>query len=221
MRVNSGADLQARVMGGGGYAPVSGTASSAPTATTLTDSTKTFTVNSWVGYTVVVGSVFGVVLSNTATALTIDMWHAADGSSSENVGTTPSSGATYAIIPGGAPAWYIGLSVSSNAPTITDTYLSTGAVISELWAAGGGLNRKRASWSHTVSTTSYALVATFTANVNDGASNTVQKAGVFASQVTASPTSVTSGPMMFETAVPNPPVLVPADSVQITDTVTI
>lgn len=41
---------------------------------TVTDSTKEWTVNQWVGKSVVIGSKYAVVVSNTATALTVDGW---------------------------------------------------------------------------------------------------------------------------------------------------
>ena len=221
MKVNSGQDTQALQMGGGSSAPVSGTASSAPTATTLTDSTKSWTTNQWTGHMVAVGTVFGVVLSNTATVLTVDMWHASDGAATENVGTTPSNGATYNILPGGGPAWYMALSVASRAPAVADTFLTNdGTTVSELWASGGGLNRKRASWSHTSGTNTWALAATYTMNSNDGVSVTVQKIGTFPYQVTAAPTTSTGVGLMFETALSTTASLVPGDQVIPTDTVT-
>lgn len=40
----------------------------------VTDSTKSWTVNQWVARSVVIGSSYGVVVSNTATTLTLDAW---------------------------------------------------------------------------------------------------------------------------------------------------
>ena len=75
-RVNTGIDIQARALGGGSLpGKSSGTASSAPSATTLTDSTAGWTTDALKGRLIVVGGVFGVILSNTATVATIDYWH--------------------------------------------------------------------------------------------------------------------------------------------------
>jgi hypothetical protein len=211
---------------GGDTIGATGTTSSAPTSTTLTDSTQTWTTNQWVGHVVTVGSVFGLVVSNTATVLTIDLWHnptlpiptvTGGGLAGETAGTTPGSG-TYLIQPGNAPAWYIGLSTSATAPSATDTLLG-----SELWASGGGLNRSRATYSHTTGASSFALSKTYIMNSSDnsGSAATINKIGSFQAQVLATPTSANSGPMMFETAVPNPPVLVSGDQVAITDTISI
>ncbi len=89
--------------GGGGtiksLADDSGTAS-AITSTTLTDSTKSWATDQWQGWEVRVGTVHGVVLSNTATVLTLFQqavaaatWMTPDGEGA----ATPSPGA-YKII---------------------------------------------------------------------------------------------------------------------------
>lgn len=230
MRVNSGADVQARQMGGDVVGD-SGTTTSAPTATTATDTGKSWATNKWVGHIVVMGNNrYGVVLSNTGTVLTIDMWHSADAPltavtggtfAGETAGSTPGSG-TYIILPGSAPAWYIGISTNATAPAAGHTFLDNGSgAISELWAASGGLNRSRATWAHTTSASTYTLTFTYTMVSADGSSQTLQKIGVFQAQVTAAPSASTSGPMLFSTALPSPPTLVPGDSVAITETVTI
>lgn len=107
-----------------------------------------------------------------------------------------------------APANYIALSTSATAPAATDTTLG-----SELVAASGGLIRKQASYSHTTAATNYVLTAAFTANTNDGASNTIQKIGVF--------NASSAGTLVFETAVPSPPTLVSGDIITVTETVNI
>lgn len=229
MRVNVGADYEARALGGDTVGD-NGTTTSAPAATTVTDTGKAWTVNKWAGHIVVMGNnVFGVVLSNTATVLTIDMWHgpatallAVTGGTfaGETAAATPATG-TYVILPGQAPAWYMGLSVTAAAPAATDTFLNNAGSISELWAANGGLNRSRAAYAHTTSATSYTLSFTYQMVAADGASVTLQKLGIFPAQVTAVPTAATSGPMFLETAIPSPPTLIPGDSVANTESVNI
>ncbi len=218
MRVNGGADLQARALGGDLLVGDTGTSTSAPTVTTLSDTGKAWTVNGYVGHVVSIGSTYGVVLSNTATVLTIDMWHTP--TAPDTVATTPASG-VYVISAGQAPAWYIGISVTNTTPLIADTFLNNAGSISELWAAGGGLNRARATWAHTTAAASYTLTKQFTMAAADGSSLTLNKIGVFSAQVTAAPSAATSGPMLFETAVPSPPTLVPGDQVTFTETVSI
>jgi hypothetical protein len=186
-------------------------------------------VNKWVGHIVVMGNnVFGIVLSNTATVLTIDMWHgpatallAVTGGTfaGETAATTPGTG-TYVILPGQAPAWYMALSTTAGV-AVTDTFLNNAGSISELWAANGGLNRSRAAWAHTTSATSYTLTFQYQMVAADGSSVTLQKIGIFPGQVTAAPTSTTSGPMFLTTAIPSPPTLIPGDSVNNVETVNI
>ena len=67
-------------------APVYGTSTGA-NVTTLTDSTKSWTVNAYAGYTVTSEGSFGIVTSNTATVLTITSW----------TGNTPATGSSYSI----------------------------------------------------------------------------------------------------------------------------
>lgn len=59
----------------------------------VTDSTKAWTVNQWVGKSVVISTKYGVVVSNTATTLTLDAWKVITTGASTSA---PSSG-TYLI----------------------------------------------------------------------------------------------------------------------------
>lgn len=229
-RVNLGSDVQSRQMGGDSVGD-NGTTSSAPTATTVTDSTKSWTTNQWVGHAVVMGNnVIGHVLSNTGTVLTIDMWHSptyplasvsGGTTAGETAATTPGTG-TYIIMPGNVPAWYFGLSTATRAVNAADTFLTNdGTTISELWASGGGLNRSRATYSHTTGAASYNLSKTFQAVAADGSSVQTNKMGTFQHQVTAAPTTTTSGGMWSEDLIPSAPTLIPGDSVAVTCAVSI
>jgi hypothetical protein len=172
---------------------------------------------------VVVGGVYGVVITNSTTVLTVDLWHNA-ATPGGAAGTTPSNGATYLITPGQAPAWYMALSVATLAVAAGHAFLTNDAVtVSELWAAGGGLNRAIAAWAHTTGASSYTLTKTYTANTNDNgnATATVHRAGVFNNNVTAAPTTVTSGNMFTETDLNADAVLVPSAGDQITVTGTV
>lgn len=213
MRVNSGADWQSAVMGGDLRGEV-GTATATTATTITTNSATSHALNDLVGHRVIATTsnppVEGTVVSNTAgtnTTLTIDQWTVPG---TTVAGSTPSATTNYAILSGGAPAPYIALSTNATAPSATDTTLA-----GELNNASGGLNRARATYSHTLGTASYTLTNTWTANSNDGASNTINKIGVF-----NSPKAVT-GILTFETAVPSPPTLVSGDTIQITETINI
>jgi len=213
MRLNNGADLQCVQMGGGMSGEIG--VATVVTATALTsNSAVTHTSNDLAGQRVVALSsgamVEGVILSNTGgtnTVMTINRWVQPGNSVTA---TTPSNTTAYAILSGGAPARVIALTTNSTAPSVTDT-----ALTGELNNVGGGLNRAKATYAHTVGTSSYTLSNTWTANSNDGASNTIQKIGVFNSDVTA------TGVMMFESAVTSPPTLVSGDTVQVSEVVSI
>jgi hypothetical protein len=183
MKVNSGNDFQARVMGGDRVGEAN-TATST-TATSLTRTGASWTTDAWVGHIVVAGTVYGVVLSNTATVLTIDRWYnpATPGGAA---GSTPSGTTAYMITPGGAPGWYMALTANSGAPAAGDTTLT-----GEITTAGGGLIRQLAAYAHTTGAASYTLTGTYTANGSDSLPVTVAKMATF--------NSLVSGTMVHET----------------------
>lgn len=223
MKTNGGLDHISRAVGGD-VVGVTGTAT-ATSATTLTDSGAAFPTagSGYTGHFVVAASnVYGVVVSNTATVLTIDYWHTPGAPGT--VASTPSGTAVYTILPGGAPAWYLALTANSNAPSATDTMLATtagGTTNAEIWNASGGLNRVKAAYAHTNGTATYTISNTFTANSNDGASNVINKIGIFAQGVTAVPTSSTAGTLLYTTAVSSPPTLISGDTLLLTDTISL
>lgn len=111
-----------------GFTHVAGTASTGPTSTTLTNSSAAFPTSGGVngslqGHAVFVpgtgNGVYGIILSNTATVLTVDQWTDAT-SATGAVGTTPSNGAAYIVTPGALPVYWIGLSTNSAASQATD-----------------------------------------------------------------------------------------------------
>lgn len=63
------------------------------------------------------GLVFGVILSNTATVLTVDRWY---DPKTGNAGTTPAATALYAITPGMGTTNWIGLSTDTTTPAAAD-----------------------------------------------------------------------------------------------------
>lgn len=230
---NDGKDLVARGVGGDTTGK-SGTTTSAPTATTATDTGGAFTASTagpqntntgphqggLVGHIVVMATAYGVIISNTTTVLTIDMWHTF--ATPDTAATTPSTGAYY-ITPGQAPAAYTGISVATRAFNAADqTLTNDGAAISELFFTGGGLKRKLATWAHTTATNTFTLTTTWTANGSDTLPQAVAKWGAFAAEVTVAPTLATSGPMLFNTNLTATATLAAVgDNVTITDTTTI
>jgi hypothetical protein len=170
---------------GGDIVGATGTTTSAPSATTATDTGQSWTTNAWAGHVVVIGGVFGVIVSNTGTVLTVDRWYvpATPGGSA---GTTPSSG-VYQILGGNAPAIFMALTATATAPSATDTSLA-----GEITTAGGGLIRKICAYAHTTGVASYTLTGVFTANGSDSLPVTVAKIGVFQ--------SISANLMLFETA---------------------
>lgn len=213
MRVNSGADVQSVQMGGGLQGEV-GVATATSSTSITTNSAITHATNDLAGQRVVALSsgavVEGLILSNSSglnTVVVIDRWVTPGTTTAAG---TPSSTTAYAILNGGVPARCIALSTNSTAPSATDTTLA-----GELNNAGGGLNRAVATYSHTLGASSYSLSNTWTANSSDGASNTVQKIGVFNS------TLGTTGILVFESAITSPPTLVSGDTLQVTETINI
>lgn len=184
MKTNSGNDIEARNLGGD-IAGDTGTSTGA-TATTLTDTGKSWTTNAWAGHMVSTGGVYGVVLSNTATVLTVDRWYTPS-SPGGAAASTPSTGA-YVLLPGGAPVWYMALTANSSAPAAGDTSLS-----GEITTAGGGLVRKLAVYAHTTGASTYTLTGSYTANGSDSLPVTIAKMATFNSIVGG------SGLMLHET----------------------
>ncbi len=204
IKVNNGQDVQAAQLGGD-VAGLTGTATST-SSTSLTNTGASFT-SALVGHIVVAGSAYGVILSVTSTVLTIDRWYnpASPGGSAAS---TPSGTATYVILPGGAPAMFVGITTNATAASASDTTLT-----SEITTAGGGLIRKIATFAHTPGANTYTLTVTFTANGSDSLPAVIAKYGVF--------TSLLSGLMVFETVLSATATLTASgDALTITITVT-
>jgi len=218
LRNDKGGDWQAITMGGDVAFGDTGTAS-ASSATTLTDSGKSWTTNAWAHHIVAVGpnasgtgsTVFAPVLSNTGTVLTVDQWYTAAATIGGAAGTTPNATGKYQILGGGMPLRFIALSNDSGAPAATDT-----ALASEI--TSNGLGRAEATYAHTAvsggtsSTVSsvYTLAKTFTATGTQSA----QKAAVFYSVVAS------TGTPMFENTFTSVS-MINGDTVAVTWTITV
>lgn len=184
-------------------------AATATTATTLTNSGASFTTSgqALAGRMVVASSdagstVFGVIVSNTATALTVDQWY---NPGTLATGTTPASTSDYCVLPGQFPAIYLAVTENATAPAATDTTLT-----SELTT--DGFTRAIGTYAHTAAATTYTLQKVFTAT----GTRTINKEAVFGAVNTTA-----GGVMPFESAEPNPPTLVSGDTLTQTVTVTI
>jgi len=130
----------------------------ASSATTLTDSGAAFPTGTSAagnaglqGHVVYAGknnsgtgsTVVGIIVSNTATVLTVDQWYLVPLTGA--AGTTPNATSNYFILPGSSWPWWVALSTSSAAAAATDvTRTSDG-----LWGdgTGGGTARSRSSIS--------------------------------------------------------------------------
>lgn len=220
MRVNSGADWQAVVMGGDLHGEVGTAVATSATTLQLQAGGVSHGTNDLAGHRIVALAAGAVVeativsnTSGTGCTVTVDQWSVPG---LTTAGSTPGGTSNYAILSGGSPGVYLALNTNSGAPSATDTMVDTGAFTTdELKNAGGGLIRARATYSHTPGAASYTLTNTWTANGNDPASSQVNKVGV-----SNSPKSGT-GILIFETAVPSPPTLVSGDTIQITETINI
>ncbi len=173
----NGRDIWARALGGGQIG-AAGTTTSV-TSTSLTDSTASWTPHKWVGVRVVNGRVWGNVVDNTSTTLTIDQWYQPEAPGS---GPAPqsASGLAYVIMDGAAPAWFMGLSTNS---TTLSNPSSNSSLPQELYHSGGGLNRKICIFAHTASLSVYTLTAVFTAGTADNLPVSIGSIGIFNSAV--------------------------------------
>lgn len=214
LRTNSGADWQGAAMLGGTNKGESGSATSV-TATSLTKTGASFptsgdgpaTANNMGGYQgkiVYAGPrtssssadsiVYGVIISNTATVLTVDMWQAAG--TPGTAGTTPNGTCSFQIGIGAAPIIYLGLTATSITPAAGDVTLS-----GEL-SSGGFSRALYDTYSHSNGATSGFIQKTFTAT----ATQTINGEAVFSAQ--------NGGVMPFESQEPSPPTLVSGDTLQ-------
>jgi hypothetical protein len=211
-KTSQGADLQsASLAATSGY---SGTAT-ATSATSLTDSAAsgwsatsgaaiTGVAGNFAGKIVVAGTVWATILSNTTTVLTVDSWKTLSSTGAIATGTTPGNIA-YQILPGGSPAFYMGLTTDTTAVTGSETSLT-----SELTTAG--LGRALATYAHTSGTTSYTLQKQFT--YTGSSSVAVAKAGIF--------NASSGGVMMFVTLLASTAtVTANGDTLTVTETVTL
>ena len=212
-RTNGGRDLQAIMMGSGTNQGVTGT-STGTSATTLTDSGAPFpTSTDSLAYRIVVaGTVYGNIISNSTTVLTIDRWINPATPSGAN-GSTPGATTAYVVLPAVSPLPFIGISANSS-PASSDTSL-TGEIVT----SGGGLIRKTSPYAHTASATTYTLTPVFTANGSDSLPVTIASIGVFQNKA-STPTSAVGQPIFTTLLSATATLTASGDQLTITETIT-
>lgn len=203
---NGGRDMVAgNLIGQAGFG-VSGTIATGTSATSLTATSTPFVASAYIGQIVIAeestnAPVWGVVISNTTSVLTIDGWKNGDGTA----GTTPGSTCNYQILPGTAPYRYMALTENASAPSASDTAL-TGEITS------GGCGRALATAAHTLGTNTATLSKTFSVS---GTFPAIHKVGLF--QVSTASSSL----LGFVAALNADANVVSGDSLAVTWTVTI
>jgi hypothetical protein len=241
---NNGKDYVAEAVGGRNFGRTTAAAAAITyTATSMTDTGATFVASTGtpgtpgtgtglVGAVIVANGIaantaptaYGVIHSNSTTAVTIDFWHTI--SAPQTVATTPTTGGSgngYAILPARPPAFFMGLSVATRVFTATDAFLTNdGSTVSESFgAAQAGLSRQIAAYAHTSGTSTWTLQNTFTAGGSDSLPQTIAKIGTFIHGVTSAPSTTTTGTIMFQTLLSATATLsATGDNVAVTDTIT-
>lgn len=225
-KTNIGQGKQALALSGGGvtgYKNLSGAC--AYTATTVTPTTSPVwtastgtnfgAANVWQGFICVAGGgvagaastiMYGVITSNTATALTVDKWYDPSSPTGAAIGP-PVVNSSFLILPGNAPCWYMGIS------TATSVLPTDIALASE--QTTNGLGRAPATFAHTFSNSSanntYTLTNTFT-YTGTGAV-TLDSIGIF--------DALSSGIPLFTTVLSaSATVTASGDAITCTDTIT-
>lgn len=155
---------------------------------------------------------YGVIVSNTATVLTVDQWYdvtsttGASGATPTTSGGSATTGVGYIVLPGQNPASWLAVTSDATAPTTADTTLAA-----EL--TSNGFSRAVGAWAHTANGgATYTLLKLWTAS----GTQTINNEAVFGAATTTA-----GGVMPFKSAEPSPPTLVSGDTLQNTITVTI
>lgn len=161
----------------------------------------------WVGFIAVTFTgVYGVVTSNTTTALTVDQWYN-PATPTGAAGSTPAGSTQFVILPGNASCWWMGIGTGSTAAA--DTTLASEQ-------STNGLVRSPATFAHTFSNssanTTYTLTNTYT--YSGSGAVTLSNIGIFDAK--------SNGIPLFTTGLsPTATVTASGDTVTVTDTVTV
>ena len=176
---NGGRDAMAGAWGGALGFGITSTIATGTSATSLTATGTPFVASAYIGQIVIAeestnAPVWGVVVSNTTSVLTIDGWKNGDGTA----GTTPGSTCNYQILPGAAPFRYVALTENAGAASASDTAL-TGEITT------GGCGRALATYAHTLGTSTFTLTKSFSVT---GTFPAIHKCGLF--QISTASSSV-------------------------------
>jgi hypothetical protein len=148
--------------------------------------------------------VYGVIVSNTATVLTVDQWYDPT-STTGAAGSTPNGTCSYVVLPGQNPAPWMAVTANVFSPATSDVTLA-----GEL--ASNGFSRAVGTYAHTAAASTYTLVHLWTATGTETITNEAQFGAC----------NVTGGGVMpFESPEPSSPTLVSGDTLQNTATITI
>lgn len=203
---DGGIDWLAYAMGGrAGFGVISSIAT-ASSATSLTGTGTPFTASAHIGQIVIAENgtdapVWGTIVSNTTSVLTVDAWRYGDGSA----GATPGATANFQILPGQAPARFMALTENASAASAGNTAL-TGEITTN------GLERALATFAHTASTATFTISKAFSAT---GSFPAVHRMGIFFHSTPS------TGPMLIETVLNADANLLSGDTLTVTDTVTL
>ncbi len=206
-KTNAGLDLEWNEAIGiaAGYSAAAATATS---GTTLTATGTPWGVNAFQGMVVVAGNVYGAILSNTSSVLTIDRWYnpATPGGAA---GATPSATVVFTIMPQAPPSQFMGITANATAVATGDTVLP-----GEITTAGGGLIRKQGTLAHTAGAATGTVVGVFTGNGSDTYPVVIAKMGI-------GPSLLSTANQLFQTVLNATATLnASGDQVTITDTIT-
>lgn len=212
LRTDAGDDWQAAVMLGHTNKGESGIAT-ATSATSLTKSTASFpttgggpaglgNMSGYKGKIIACGpngsgvgsTVYGVIIDNTATVITVDKWQ--DAATPGTTGTTPDAACRFQVLPGAAPCIYLAVTETDVTQAAGDTTLS-----GEL-TTDGFARSVYDTYSHSNGASSGFIQKTFTAS----GTRTIRSEAVFIAQ--------NGGVMPFESDEPSPPTLVSGDTLQ-------
>ncbi len=203
---NGGRDMAASLLAGQPGFGVSGTIATGVSGTTLTATATPFVASAYIGQIVVAeettnAPVWGMIISNTTSVLTIDGWHYGDGTA----GTTPGATANYNILPGAAPYRYMALTENAGAASAATTTL-TGEITT------GGCGRALTTYAHTLGTGTTTLIKSFSVSATFPA---IHKIALFQS---ATASGALAG---FEVVLNADASVVSGDTLQVTWTLTV
>ena len=114
--------------------------------------------------------VFGVILSNTATVITVDQWYAIPITGA--AGTTPAAGSAAIVLPQSLPTWWVALSTSTTSPAATDVTRSADGLWADGTAAGAATEQTTNGLARAYAGSGGATAPTFPAAAQEDLNHT-------------------------------------------------